>query len=197
MCRPPSPPPLFRQFRLPSLLPRRSCLGFRSRLCNGSLLLRRSSLSSRLQCPRRRKTRGSQITREAQLLSEFLLPDKSGRRFGNLVRDRGLLTFFKSTGSLSSRILPFSPLPFRNKEPDRPHQMLGGNVDIPFPEDLGDPISVAPEASRVTSQQSSLSSSPASAPLRRVQAQIRHKRCPLARSGSGRIDTSCAFLTGP
>ena len=128
------------------------------------------------------------------MLSEFLLPDKSGRRFGNLVRDRGLLTFFKSTGSLSSRVLPFSPLPFRNKEPDRAHQMLGGNVDIPFPEDLRAPISVARKH-----HESLLSNRlfpPLPLALRSGEFKLKSgiNRGPLAPTN---VDTSCAFLTGP
>jgi hypothetical protein len=40
--------------------------------------------------------------------------------------------------------MPFSesisPFLFGNKQPDRPHQMLGGDVDISFPKNLGDPM---------------------------------------------------------
>ena len=41
---------------------------------------------------------------------------------------------------LHSRSLAPIPLPFRDKQPDRPHQMLGGDIDIPFPENLRDPM---------------------------------------------------------
>jgi hypothetical protein len=78
---------------------------------------------------------------------------------------------------LSARSFTLRPLPFFDKKPDRRHQILDGDVDILFPENLRDPISVTPEASPVTSQQSSLFSFPA-APLHQLQAQIRHKPDP-------------------
>ena len=67
---------------------------------------------------------------------------------------------------LSGRRSAGGPVPFRNKKPDGSDEMLSGDIDILFPENLRAPISVGPEASPVTSQQSSLSSfpSPASAP---------------------------------
>ncbi|MBV8481385.1 MAG: hypothetical protein JO077_00795 [Verrucomicrobia bacterium] len=35
----------------------------------------------------------------------------------------------------------FAPLfLLHNKQPDRPHQMLGGNINLPFPENLRDPV---------------------------------------------------------
>ena len=138
------PPPFLRQFRLASLFLRRFCLGFRPRLSDGSRLFWRSCYRCRLQWPRRRKTGGGKIPRQAQLLRKLLLPAKSRSRFRNLVRDRPLRSFFKGTGSLSNGSVTLSPLPFSNKQPDRPHQMLSGNINIPFPENLGDPMNADP-----------------------------------------------------
>ena len=60
----------------------------------------------------------------------------------------------------------------------------------------GSVITFSSDTALATSDRHSLFTSipsPASAPLQRVQAQIRHKRCPLAPTNVG---TSCAFLTG-
>jgi hypothetical protein len=45
---------------------------------------------------------------------------------------------------LSSRSFTLRPLPFLNKKPNRPHQMLGGDIDVPFPENLSDPMNADP-----------------------------------------------------
>jgi hypothetical protein len=76
---------------------------------------------------------------------------------------------------LCSRSLASHPFFFVDKTPDGSHQMRHGDVNTPFPENLRDPISVDPEASPVTSQQSSLSSFPshASAPLQLFKNQLR------------------------
>ena len=81
------------------------------------------------------------------MLGKFLLANKSEGRFRNLVFDQLSRSFFRGTGSLRTRSLAFRPLPLRDKEPDRAHQMLGGNIDIPLPENLRDPVSVGREAS--------------------------------------------------
>ena len=65
------------------------------------------------------------------LIVSFLRGQKRASDFG-----------FKGTGSLSSGSLTLSPLPFSNKQPDRSHQMLSGNINIPFPENLRDPVDV-------------------------------------------------------
>jgi hypothetical protein len=140
------PPPFLRQCRLASLLPNRFCLGFRPRLRNGSRLFRRSCLKVRLQRPLRRKTRCGKIARQSQLLHKFFLPDQIGRRFRSLVGARRLLSFFKSTGSLSTRGLTPGPFLFRDKQPDRPHQVLRGDINIPFPENLRNPANADPAA---------------------------------------------------
>jgi hypothetical protein len=49
---------------------------------------------------------------------------------------------------LSGRRPTAGPLPFRDKQPDRPHQMLGGDIDIPFRENLGDPVDAETAAVR-------------------------------------------------
>jgi hypothetical protein len=52
--------------------------------------------------------------------------------------------FFSAPGEgaprISFRDFTLTPLPFLNKQSDRPHQMLGGDIDIPFPENLRDPV---------------------------------------------------------
>ena len=94
------PVPFLRQFRLPSPLSRRFCLGFRPRLYGGSLPLRRSCFKSGLQWPRRRKTRPGQISRQPQLPSKFFLLDESGRRLEKLISNRSFLLFASSSRSL-------------------------------------------------------------------------------------------------
>ena len=84
------------------------------------------------------------VGREAELLNKFLLPNKSRRRFRNLIGDRLLGSLFGITCCFSNGGLAFRPLPFLNKQPDRPHQILGGDIDIRFPENLGDPVDADP-----------------------------------------------------
>ena len=118
------PPPFLRQLYLPSLLPRRFFLGASPRLRNSSGWFRRSWLSRWLQRPRRRQTRRSKITRNPQLLRKILLPNQRRRQLRGLIDDRSCLSLPSHSGFLSSRRFPPTPLLLRNKQPDRPHQML-------------------------------------------------------------------------
>jgi hypothetical protein len=61
-----------------------------------------------------------------------------------LVGDGPFLSFFNGSDSPSTKSLTLRPLLFRNKKPDRPRQMLGGDTDIPFSKDLGDPLNEDP-----------------------------------------------------
>jgi hypothetical protein len=47
---------------------------------------------------------------------------------------------------LSGRRPTAGPLPFSDKQPDRPHQMLRGDINIPFPENLRNPVNADPAA---------------------------------------------------
>jgi hypothetical protein len=130
-----SPPPFPCQFSLYPLFVARLCLGSRLWFRDAPRFLDRFFHLSRAA-----KAGASQVTRQPQLLRKILLLDNSGRQLRHLVGDGSFLSFFNRTGSLSSRSFTLRPLPLRNKQPDRPHQMLGGDIDIPFSENLRDPV---------------------------------------------------------
>src|SRR6201987_3673156 len=73
---------------------------------------------------------------EAQLIGKFVPPEKRRSLFRCLVGNRSPLLFATCKWSLlpllHSRGLAPALLSLCNKQPDRPHQMLGGNIDIPF-----------------------------------------------------------------
>jgi hypothetical protein len=74
------------------------------------------------------------------LLRKLLLPDNRGRLLRGLIDDRRFLPLPCDSGFLNRR--RFAPIPFilRDKQSNGPHQMLGGDVDVPFPENLRDPV---------------------------------------------------------
>jgi hypothetical protein len=123
------------------------------RLCNGSLLFRRSWLANRLKRPRWRRASRGQIARKPQLLRKFLLLDSGGRLFRNLVRNRGhWLRFFSGSRfrmALRRGSLTHGPLSFVDKTPDGSHQMRHGNVDTPLPKNLRDPVDAEPATMRL------------------------------------------------
>jgi hypothetical protein len=67
-----------------------------------------------------------------------------GRLIRWLIGDRSFLRFAGQSHSLmallSGRRSAGSPVPFRNKKPDGPHEMLSGDIDIPFAKNLHDPM---------------------------------------------------------
>ena len=139
MPHPSRPPPFFRQFILPSFF----AGGFRLRLCNGSLSLRRFRLSNRLQRPRWRRASRRQVTRKPQLLGKFLFLDSGAGLFRNLIRDRALWlrSFSDSRFRMAFSSGPLTgPLFFIHKAPDGTHQMGNRDVNTAFPENLRDPV---------------------------------------------------------